>query len=208
VAVGLACYANGCTQPVSGQCGGYKGNCGQFYCRTHSKNKYCAECANQKAADEAEVIRQERIRQQAAKVSQQKKAERASLERVYQHYVAVARAYRSENKYACAPFLILLVGVFPVLIASAALARTADGGSNSEIVFFPTAGYIVLAFVTWLVLLRKTIKNHREGARKFDVQKPGFSRFYLAWLDAEAKRLTEERREYLKNMLPPQGQDG
>lgn len=51
---GVACFTRGCTQPVIGQCQGYKGSCGQFYCAEHSTAKLCTDCAEKRLQEEAE----------------------------------------------------------------------------------------------------------------------------------------------------------
>ncbi len=47
----VACSTSGCTNPVVGQCSGYKGNCGRFYCAKHSSDGLCPACAARKARD-------------------------------------------------------------------------------------------------------------------------------------------------------------
>lgn len=48
----IQCSVSGCNNPVIGQCTGYKGDCGKFYCAQHSSDGLCAECVAQKAHDE------------------------------------------------------------------------------------------------------------------------------------------------------------
>ena len=48
----IGCFTVGCNDPVVGQCSGYKDNCGQFYCHTHSAGKLCVECGERKAYEE------------------------------------------------------------------------------------------------------------------------------------------------------------
>jgi hypothetical protein len=48
----IACSVSGCTNPVIGQCIGYKENCGRFYCATHSKDKFCSEYSARKSRDD------------------------------------------------------------------------------------------------------------------------------------------------------------
>ena len=48
----IACSVSGCTNPVIGQCPGYKGGCGRYYCATHGSNGLCADCARRKLEDE------------------------------------------------------------------------------------------------------------------------------------------------------------
>lgn len=48
----ICCAFPGCTSPVIGQCAGYKGKCGRYYCAKHSAGRLCADCARQKQEDE------------------------------------------------------------------------------------------------------------------------------------------------------------
>jgi hypothetical protein len=47
----IGCFSVGCNNTVVGQCSGYKGNCGQFYCRDHAAGKLCSECGGRKKRD-------------------------------------------------------------------------------------------------------------------------------------------------------------
>jgi len=48
----IACAFESCTNPVIGQCPGYKSSCGRFYCAAHSTDNLCSECASLKAQDD------------------------------------------------------------------------------------------------------------------------------------------------------------
>lgn len=48
----ISCAFPGCTNPVIGQCEGYKDKCGRYYCAKHSAGRLCADCARQKQEDE------------------------------------------------------------------------------------------------------------------------------------------------------------
>lgn len=48
----ISCSFPGCTNPVIGQCTGYQGSCGRFYCAIHSSATLCYEHAEQKRTDE------------------------------------------------------------------------------------------------------------------------------------------------------------
>ena len=48
----VSCAVPGCASPVIGQCTGYKGTCGRYYCTDHSTGTLCADCAGRKAEDE------------------------------------------------------------------------------------------------------------------------------------------------------------
>jgi hypothetical protein len=58
MAVGnIACSFPNCTNPVIGQCTGYKKACGKYYCREHSTDTLCSDCASLKLAeDQAQEI--------------------------------------------------------------------------------------------------------------------------------------------------------
>jgi hypothetical protein len=48
----VACADPGCTNSVIGQCTGYGGPCGRFYCASHSTGTFCQACAERKAEDD------------------------------------------------------------------------------------------------------------------------------------------------------------
>jgi hypothetical protein len=50
---GIRCFTSECSNPVIGQCSGYNGSCGRFYCREHSRGILCANCA---AREEREQV--------------------------------------------------------------------------------------------------------------------------------------------------------
>ncbi len=60
MAMNIACAYPNCTNPVIGQCVGYKEQCGRYYCVQHSDGKLCIECATRKTGSEkAQIARQE-----------------------------------------------------------------------------------------------------------------------------------------------------
>lgn len=59
----VACFSPGCRNPVIGQCPGYNGPCGHFYCAKHTAEKLCSECGSRKKVDEeTERIYQDYLR--------------------------------------------------------------------------------------------------------------------------------------------------
>lgn len=50
---GMACHHRGCTNPVIGQCTGYKESCLRFYCLEHSIDSWCRVCVDRYAHDAA-----------------------------------------------------------------------------------------------------------------------------------------------------------
>lgn len=45
----VSCSEHGCNEPVIGQCVGFDGPCGRFYCERHSNGRLCITCATAEA---------------------------------------------------------------------------------------------------------------------------------------------------------------
>lgn len=97
---GMACHYPGCTEPVIGQCPGYKGACLRFYCAVHSVEPYCSVCAEKIARDVA-------------------------IEAVYQDYLQAAKTVWSKRIGCGVLFALWLLVVFP-LSAMATMVATED----------------------------------------------------------------------------------
>lgn len=99
----LGCFITGCNNPVIGQCSGYEGSCGQFYCHTHSIEKLCGECGGRKARDEA-------------------------IHRTYQDYLETARKIPKEHGtfilFTIVAILIIAAFVVPLNIFTLAAVFT------------------------------------------------------------------------------------
>ncbi len=52
----FSCSESGCSEPIVGQCMGYKAPCGRFYCAKHSKGRLCTSCAAAEVQDELEQL--------------------------------------------------------------------------------------------------------------------------------------------------------
>ncbi|MBC7265099.1 MAG: hypothetical protein H5T64_12200 [Chloroflexi bacterium] len=86
----IACSVSGCTDPVIGQCPGYKGSCGRYYCATHSAEKLCADCARQKLEDEI-------------------------AQRTYEDYLQTAERLRRDLRWVGLPIVLGALLVFGLL---------------------------------------------------------------------------------------------
>jgi hypothetical protein len=53
----IACHIFGCSDPVVGQCKGYKDECGRYFCRAHSPENLCLPCYDEMWKAALEVIR-------------------------------------------------------------------------------------------------------------------------------------------------------
>ena len=71
---GIRCAVAGCANPVIGQCTGYQGSCGRFYCAQHSVGTLCADCAGRKAADERALAIQQDYVETAQRVEREARA--------------------------------------------------------------------------------------------------------------------------------------
>ena len=57
MACNIACHIFGCSDPVIGQCKGYKDECGRYFCQTHSPENLCLHCYDEMWKAALEVIR-------------------------------------------------------------------------------------------------------------------------------------------------------
>jgi hypothetical protein len=97
----IGCFSADCNNPVIGQCSGYKGNCGQFYCHPHSRGKLCGECGGRKAHEEA-------------------------MERTRQDYLETAKKMQTmEFQHSVIPgsFLLIVLSVFIGFICFASFQK-------------------------------------------------------------------------------------
>lgn len=58
--INMSCSFPGCTEPINGQCMGYNGQCGRFYCAKHSVGRLCNECAIEQKKDKIEKTYRDR----------------------------------------------------------------------------------------------------------------------------------------------------
>jgi hypothetical protein len=80
MAMNIACFVPGCTQPVIGQCAGYNENCGRFYCSQHSSDRLCADHAAKKGDEEGRI------------------ADEAAAERIKNDYIQTAKEYQRQTR--------------------------------------------------------------------------------------------------------------
>jgi hypothetical protein len=86
VAGSVGCFIEDCDNPVIGQCPGYEGSCGQFYCHAHSIQKMCSECGGRKAYND-------------------------TVERIYCDYLETAKSIKKPpNAILSAIFIGMLIG--------------------------------------------------------------------------------------------------
>ena len=196
MSVNLACYHQNCINPVVGQCAGYNGPCGRFYCSTHSAAKLCGECAAEKAQREADTARQE------------------AIDRLIHEYSDIAEQVYAQKGIAKLPKYPATFWNVVTLASFIAFLLIPVGW-----IFFPTVTAIVSQTVWWVagaVLVvssfvarnenKKFEKQFRESIiSKLSTEKPGFREFYTQWLplkkEQEARRVAEINGTLLKGTL-------
>ena len=145
----ITCHYHGCTEPVIGQCPGYKGGCLRFYCATHSIEPYCSICADKILRD-------------------------AAIKAMYEDYLEAAK--KIPNAPGCGS--IIGVGFF-VFVCSYGAAGSALELSNNDaitgIAFFATMA-IGAIFIS--LLIRNANRTRRIMIAKVAAKKPGFEEFY------------------------------
>lgn len=156
-AAGVGCF-KGCGNPVVGQCSGYEGTCGQFYCAEHSSNKLCAECAERKAHDER-------------------------VQALYEEYLAEAQKINPPGCYVWG--LIIFLGPAAIVGVIGIYNIVFYGKFNGDM---DIAGIValLLLFMAVMVLLKLKKRLNAELKRLSD-EKLGFEEFYKEWKSQKNK---------------------
>jgi len=152
MSVNLSCSVSSCTNPVIGQCPGYKGPCGRFYCATHSHDGLCANCGELKSGDEA-------------------------AQRTYEDYLQIAKRLPSQvarQTLQQEPFKVLVP--FIVLGVSALLAGVLE---SSLWIGYGVFFVGCVPAVIWVRALQLEVEKPKLV--EIDQTKPGFSKFYELW---------------------------
>ncbi len=153
----IACFVPGCTEPVIGQCQGYEGSCGRFYCAEHSVGALCVDCAKAKLEDD--------ILKDYFKTAEQLKREAA----------------RSTGWRFCVYLFILyaLLAVTTWAIVSSGAEEV--GWAVGGVMFF--GGLIGL--VIWEDVQRRNYE--KAALSRLSETKPGFPEFYRVWKKKKSK---------------------
>jgi hypothetical protein len=165
----VACYFPGCTNPVTGQCGGYNQNCLKFYCTEHSNNGLCLTCSEHKLGDE-----------------------------IYAEYTnsIVAKKKNLPKEANRTNAIVIIIGAW--LLGGVFINIAAQNPNNKNVVllafcFVSLLDFGTLAASTIAYQSRKKriwdtwIKNESQT-------KPGFSQFFEKWAIVENKKQYEQRK--------------
>lgn len=161
----VACSTPGCTNPVVGQCGGYKCNCGRFYCAEHSSGRLCPECAARKARD-AEV--------QSILVEYKQKAE--------------SLGSKGMSCVGCGTVsgLAFMVSSIPFGLAATVFWDRHNRTTNAFLHSLPPLIF-VLSFVAVVAFFIYLESKKVAAINEYDKTHPGFKQFYDAWSSEEDK---------------------
>jgi len=147
----VACFVPGCENPVIGQCPGYKGNCGRFYCAAHSIEGLCSDCGQRKVEDET-----------------------------YEDYVETAERLRRELGNHWSGWVMMLWGSLLVFgggsIAGALFSDGRDGWGFAALV---AIAVLLVSSLIWYSRRRRKLQEVR--LEEIRATKPGFPEFYKAW---------------------------
>jgi len=164
MSVNIACSALGCTNPVIGQCTGYKKACGKYYCHTHSMDTLCAECTSRKLADD-------------------------HAQAIYQDYINTAQQLESESSSTSISWDSIkgwgiLMGIsILIIVISSAVTRN----QNNTLA---CVGALIF-FVSLLgIVATRTGHIRKQGeikATEIEKSKPGFLEFYSTWKKEKSK---------------------
>ena len=158
MSLNVSCAVPGCTNPVIGQCTGYKGTCGRFYCAAHSTDRLCADCARQKLEDEI-------------------------AQRTYEDYLHTAERLQRKLRSAALP-IVLCAGVIGILFFCSAFSVSPV--SSEQIVAGWVMGMAtILGGAIWAGTRQQ--KLEKEEVAEIGKVKPAFAEFYKAWKKEKSK---------------------
>jgi hypothetical protein len=160
----IACSYSNCTNPVVGQCTGYKGDCQKYYCATHSTDTLCHSCASKKLTEENEAL----AKQEYLKIiGGLRKGARSIAWKIFWR--------RNETQWGIG--VILFLGLLGLII----------GVNNDTGTFFLGLGGFGVA-IGILTLFSEIGKQEKTLATGIDQQKNGFLNFFTAWKIEQQKK--------------------
>jgi len=170
MSINIACSTLDCTNPVIGQCTGYKKACGKYYCRAHSMDTLCGECASRKSADD-------------------------KAQAVYEDYVHTAEQMEHDktgstfvNWEAIKGWVISLVISIFILIISPAMPIS-NHGFNETNAGTVIGGLMFALSLFGLIVKTNKLTSDREKITTTEIEKtkPGFLEFYSCWKSKKNK---------------------
>lgn len=149
----IACFSPQCGNAVIGQCAGYGGPCGRFYCGSHSKDGLCEQCAEKKRQADAE------------------QQENEMIQRIFEDYVQTAEKI---PRMGCGQWIVAGVLMSIVFLVVSAVVDPMETG------FGMLVGGIVMwaGFFAYGIPMSKRRDRMLKESEK---TRPGFGEFYKIW---------------------------
>ncbi len=162
----VACSFPNCSNPVIGQCTGYKKkeDCRKYYCAAHSTGNLCYSCASKKLAEENDAL----TKQEYLKVIGEMKADARSI---------AWKLFWGRNEAKWGVGIILFLGLLGLIV----------GVDNDTGTFFLGLGGFGIA-VGVLLLFSEIGKQENILAANIDQQRNGFLNFFTAWKIEQQKK--------------------
>jgi hypothetical protein len=204
----IACSAQGCHNPVIGQCTGYMGECRRYYCREHSTGTLCADCVSHKSADEhAQAVYQEYL---------------ALSEKVFREPISFPKfQFRGRNlikvgggSFVLGAILFISFIIIGYLIGLLIANQNQQTQSTISIIcLLSVLGSIVIMgwpIVTiplvWLIQRDNWISKEKRKAtskrvNEIEKTKPGFVQFYNTWVKKKDEEQAKKNQDVLMGVL-------
>jgi hypothetical protein len=160
----VACSFPNCTNPVIGQCTGYKGDCRKYYCATHSTDNLCYSCASKKLAEENEAL----AKQEYLKIIGGMKNQARSIG--WNIFWG-----RKETKWGIG--VVLFMGLLGLIFGV---------NNNTGTLFLGLGGFGIVVGI--LILFSEIGKQENILATNIDQQKNGFLSFFTAWKKEQQRK--------------------
>ncbi len=208
MSVNIACSVPSCANPVIGQCTGYQKICGKYYCREHSSDTLCFDCASQKVADENAELAYKEYLSLADKLS------KASIP--IPKFKFQAKNLLKVGGWSLAIGSIFLLGLIFIGI-SVSIINIEIPRALTVLYMLVVLGALALAGwpvgiipVVWLIQNNawKTKERQKVLAAKInqiEQGKPGFTRFWNAWVKQRNEEQAKKNRDALLGALAVAG---
>ena len=162
----IACSFPNCTNPVIGQCTGYKGECRKYYCSAHSTENLCYKCASKKLAEENAAF----ANQEFLKMIGGMRREARSI---------AWKNFWERNETRWGIWIILFLGLIGFIIA-----ENYNGDVGTFIMGMGGFGLIIGI----VALLIEIGKQENILATGIEQQKNGFLKFFSEWKIEQQKK--------------------
>ena len=170
----IACHYPNCTKPVIGQCSGYKGKCGRFFCAEHcseeSNNPLCSICYDRLMED-------------------------AGREYIYTDYLEESEklGLDASHNMGCI-YGIWLAILAPFVFGGFGLLFGASDPGVGLPKLLGVLPFLFLILITYIYLRQRKIvpEKFQRKVEDIDQLKPGFREFHDEWQTYTRKKNTKQ----------------